>query len=159
MKYGRSIPDLTTEDVERFWTNVDRSGECWEWTGERGRSYGRFALNGAQYSAHRVSWMIETGVEPRGEVLDHLCSNPGCVRPAHLEEVSQAENCRRGENGYGSRSICRSGLHDISSPDDHTIGAHGRQCRECRKISQRKYNAKRRSKAGRPEPVEEVPRG
>jgi hypothetical protein len=30
--------------------------------------------------------------------LDHLCRVRSCVNPAHLEPVTNAENCRRGAN-------------------------------------------------------------
>jgi len=35
------------------------------------------------------------GPIPDGLHLDHLCANPPCVRPDHLEPVTQAENNRR----------------------------------------------------------------
>jgi hypothetical protein len=36
------------------------------------------------------------GPIPGGLVIDHLCRNPRCVNPGHMEPVSQAENVRRG---------------------------------------------------------------
>lgn len=144
MKYGKQIPELSGKDIERFWGHVERGEDCWEWAGPSGRGYGRFAIDGRHYAAHRVAWLIEHGRQPESEVLDHLCSNPACVRPDHLDDVTQSENCRRGENGYGSRSLCRAGLHEIIDPDNVIEGSNGRQCRECVRESQRRYDARRR---------------
>jgi hypothetical protein len=35
------------------------------------------------------------GPVPEGLELDHLCENPPCCNPAHLEPVTHAENNRR----------------------------------------------------------------
>ena len=85
----------------RFWAMVDRSGECWVWTGSRQRrpsgelSYGRFAPNGDQgpvWQAHRFSRLLADGRLPdEGKVLHH-CDNPGCVRPEHLYVGTSADN-------------------------------------------------------------------
>ena len=46
--------------------------------------------------AHRVYYERHVGPVPEGLELDHLCRNPGCVNPEHLEPVTHAENIRRG---------------------------------------------------------------
>lgn len=46
--------------------------------------------------AHQVFYELHVGPIPRGLELDHLCQNPSCVNPAHLEPVTHAENVRRG---------------------------------------------------------------
>jgi len=47
-------------------------------------------------SAHRVIYQMYNGALAKGQTLDHLCRNRACVRPDHMEVVTQAENCRRG---------------------------------------------------------------
>jgi hypothetical protein len=47
------------------------------------------------FYAHRVVFEMYGGVIPDGYELDHLCFNPSCVNPAHLEPVTKAENMRR----------------------------------------------------------------
>lgn len=46
--------------------------------------------------AHRFAFKRRFGHLP--PVLDHLCRQPACCNPDHLEAVSQAENCRRGKS-------------------------------------------------------------
>lgn len=84
---------------DRFWSKVDKSGDCWEWTGARKGSgyvkYGCFEYLGKTVLAHRLSYEIHKGEIPEGLEIDHLCFNPGCVNPAHLEAVTHRENITR----------------------------------------------------------------
>ena len=83
-------------DLERFWSKVDRSGgpdACWTWTGARVRGYGQFGLTrGFQVRAHRHSFMLANGDIPDGMCILHACNNPACVNPAHLSVGTQLEN-------------------------------------------------------------------
>jgi hypothetical protein len=45
--------------------------------------------------AHIVYWEGEHGPVPEGLELDHLCRNPPCVNPAHLEPVTHQQNMQR----------------------------------------------------------------
>ena len=79
---------------------VDRGYEtpCWEWGGSRtGKSgYGAIHLDGKRVPAHRHSWELHNGKPiPEGFQVDHLCVNPPCVNPDHLEPVPQLVNVRR----------------------------------------------------------------
>lgn len=76
---------------------------CWEWSGAHDAAgYPRMSLrrNGkkTQLGAHRLAYEFYVGPIPPGLVIDHLCRNPGCVNPAHLEAVTQLENFLRGEH-------------------------------------------------------------
>ena len=85
----------------RLWAKVDKSGDCWIWTGCRIRhGYGRISGPGRKpLLAHRVAYELTYGPIPDGLELDHLCRNPSCVRPDHLEPVTHLENVRRGDKG------------------------------------------------------------
>lgn len=91
--------------LERFWARVDRSGECWEWRGQRQRQgYGQLGWAGKRYAAHRFAWAITNGPIPDGLVVCHRCDNPGCVRPEHLFLGTHRDNARdRVAKGRGSR--------------------------------------------------------
>jgi len=60
---------------------LDEATGCWEWLkGKDG--------NGYPYGyAHRRYWETANGPRPDGYDIHHLCKNPGCVNPDHLEAL------------------------------------------------------------------------
>lgn len=112
-----------------FWSSVDKSGECWLWTGPLTRQgYGKFGQHSQR--AHRFAWCEVNGTTSLP--LDHLCMEKRCVRPDHLEPVTQAENVRRASVHYGIRSAkthCPRG-HEYS-PENTAHRGGKRHCRSC----------------------------
>lgn len=91
---GFAKQDLDT----RFWSKVDKSGECWRWTaGTSPDGYGKFLFaKGDTKRAHRVAWFLTHGTWPGPEkYLLHSCNEPLCVRPDHLREGTQKENIQQ----------------------------------------------------------------
>ena len=94
---------------------------CWIWikaTDDRG--YGRIAHRGRNVRAHRLYYETLKGPVPPGLELDHLCRNPACVNPDHLDPVTHRVNVRRGGKSKLSteevKMICRSkALEGIST--------------------------------------------
>ena len=98
MKTTKLLAVVDDGMIARFWGKVNKGGggECWIWVGRTQRQgYGIWALTVA---AHRLSYELINGAIPDGLVLDHLCRNPSCVNPNHLEPVTVRENIRRGFN-------------------------------------------------------------
>jgi hypothetical protein len=78
----------------RFWRYVNRSGDCWLWTGATNGKYGKIGRgkNLGTVGAHRAAWEIHFGPIPEGIYVCHLCDVPLCVRPSHLTLGTPAAN-------------------------------------------------------------------
>jgi hypothetical protein len=138
-----------------FVKKVDFSGGCWEWTAAKDRrGYGRFRWQGRVVFSHRLAY--ELLVAPAtGLDIDHLCRNPGCCNPEHLEAVSHAVNVGRGlaavvnSEKWSAPRECPHG-HPLS---DDNLYVHynarlkrlNRQCRTCKRESTRRRRAKARA--------------
>ena len=134
---------------ERIRNRVDRTGDCWVWTGARtGANYGVTRWEGSLQGVHRVIYMTLVGPIPAGLHLDHLCRNTGCVNPDHLEPVTVKENNRRGilaqvnRDRAAKQTHCKQG-HEYTPENTrlvHKIGRSGnpiqqRACKSCEHIA------------------------
>lgn len=109
---------------------------CWEWQGAINVSggYAMVHVGGRLLRAHRYSYERFVGPIPDGLTIDHLCRNPPCINPAHLEPVTQQVNNLRGETPSGlnaRKTHCPQG-HAYDA--ENTFRAYGRRyCRACRR--------------------------
>lgn len=103
---------LRVSDEERFWSKVDKSGDCWLWKAHcNPKGYGRFQGSSLRLLAHRYSWMLSGRDVPSGMLLDHICHTPSCVRPEHLRVVTYVEN---GQNRTRAASHSVTGVRGVS---------------------------------------------
>lgn len=117
-KYGHPLDGefQPANDAERFWSKVNKSGDCWLWTAgtwrSRGQSlYGQFVADGRKIGAHRFAYQLVFGAIPLDTQVDHRCHNTLCVRPEHLRLATNKQNH---ENRRGPTSRSRSGVLGVS---------------------------------------------
>ena len=90
--------------------------DCFEWHGStNGRGYGVTYVDRKQWRVHRLAYTMTKGEIPEGMVVMHLCHNPLCCNPDHLEAGTQKENMQMslkagrltGRKGHSRRLINR----------------------------------------------------
>jgi HNH endonuclease len=87
------MPRVKPDHRALFWAKVDKSGECWIWTGcKMPKGYGKLKFEGRYDLAHRVSWVIANGPVTPGLIVCHRCDVPSCVNPAHLFLGTYSDN-------------------------------------------------------------------
>lgn len=142
---------LVPRHIEIFLSRLappDENG-CVLWTRSTDRrGYGQFGAEYRMLKAHQVSWILQNGPIPEGLVLDHLCENPPCCNPEHLEPVTPPENVRRWRDRM---THCVSGKH-LWSEQDPILRSGGRKlCRPCQKAHRKaeyEQDKRKRHEAG-----------
>ena len=125
----------------RFWAKVRvLENGCWEWQATKSHGYGKFKWQGEMSKAHRVACTVLVGPIPRDLEPDHLCDNPSCVYPAHIQIVTHRINALR-SNGLTAqlarRTHCKRGHHALSGENLYITPQGGRRCRQCQRDRQR----------------------
>lgn len=138
-RHGDPLGPTSANDAEltaRFLAKVEpREDGCHIWVGSRlPRGYGHF---GREY-AHRFAYELANGPIPEGLQIDHLCRNPSCVNPAHLEAVTPAENNRRMRAVTPLPPSCPNG-HPYEGENLYVNAKGARECRTCRHDAQRRH--------------------
>lgn len=106
----RSVPA-----EERFWPRVDKSGDCWLWTGPLFDGYGRIKIGGQLNYVHRLSYEWIHGPVADGLQVDHKCRVRHCVNPDHMQAVPKTLNAqnlsRIGRGVSGARGVTWQASH------------------------------------------------
>ena len=137
---------------QRFWSKVEKTPSCWNWIGSIqqpnkhgfGGGYGRFrSAHKINDYAHRVSYELNIGPIPTGKEIDHLCRNPKCVKPAHLQCVTHRRNVLRGKSPVALNAIkthCQAG-HELKGYNllAASLKSGKRACRACQNRRNREW--------------------
>jgi hypothetical protein len=150
---------------ERFWAKVDKSGDCWLWTGSVAGDYGRLSItcSSRRIPAHRYSYMLHFGPFDERLFVCHRCDTPRCVRPDHLflgDARDNAVDMSLKSRGRGqAKSHCPSGHpYDDENTYYPPSRPNSRVCKACHRQSLvgrfdaaywREYRAARKAQ-GRP---------
>jgi hypothetical protein len=132
---------------------------CIVWTGHVSNTgYGKMNFTQAGYKsetlfAHRASYELSKGRIPDGMVIDHLCGNPPCVNPEHLEAVDQRTNTLRSSKTLASSNLAKTHCPKGHAYDEANTYVHVqksrsctvRACRACNRDAVARYQAKRRA--------------
>ena len=147
-KKGRFAPE-TRSLSEKFVQCVQPvPGGCWDWLGTKIKGgYGVISVGPSNTKlAHRVSYEMHVGPIPPGLTIDHLCRNPSCVNPAHLEAVTQRVNNLRGQtitSVNSKKQACVNG-HLFDEVNTYMRPSGHRDCKQCIRARGRAYRARRK---------------
>lgn len=144
MSPAHRIP-LRDRIADKIRVNLDT--RCWLWTGcTRGRGYGAIDVDGSLQPAHRVVYELLVGPIPEGYQVDHLCREPACVNPDHLEAVTAAENNRRSSSPSAEnarKTHCLNG-HELTPENSYRPpGKEARYCRTCQARRSREHRERK----------------
>lgn len=133
------------DSVERFWSKVDKTGDCWNWTaGTFHFGHGKFRLNGKMVKAHRLAYELLVGDFDKSLCVLHKCDNPRCVNPEHLFLGTKGDNnsdmTAKGRHKEQLKTHCPSG-HAYEGENLYVDPQRGhRQCRLCRRAAEARRN-------------------
>jgi hypothetical protein len=98
---------------------------CWPWLGGYRKQDGR-PKKGRSY-AYRVIYQNLRGLIPAGMVCHHICANPRCVNPWHIELMNRRQHRSEHHGLYCSRGHLRTEGNRI----------YGTQCKACTQLRRR----------------------
>lgn len=121
--------------------------DCIIWTGATSRGYGRYLFKDSVQQVHRVSYILF--IDPFLKIQDdihHICYNTLCIKPEHLKAISASKHryLEHG-NGHSEKTMCPKGHpYNEENTYKYTYYYEGRSCRECHRLSSKKWRDKKR---------------
>ena len=151
---------MPISEIEKFWSQVDKSGgpdACWPWTGRirNAKGYGGFHVEGRFQVAHRwlLGYLRGKPLKWPDEIGCHRCDNPPCCNPAHLYIGDHHQNTldaiERSGHPAGitrAKTHCVHG-HEYTPENTHWYdGGRRRYCRTCKREQSRESMRRQREK-------------
>lgn len=149
LDYSKVI--ISRDALRRIFENVvvkncGYTSPCWL----RHRNPKRYTLiriDGHQYLAHRLNYALFVQSPAIEMQCDHLCRNPSCCNPSHIEEVTPRENYMRGTSPMATnnkRTHCVNG-HLLEGDNLRIYNRKGTKLtrRSCYPCFRERYQAKK----------------
>ena len=138
------IRNKTLNDIFSL-IDVGNATECWQWTGGTTvDGYGRTRYRGKKHGTHRLVYECVYGLLDddtdislsRANHIHHLCNNPICNNPHHLEEVTPQQHASLRE----AKTHCPHG-HRLIGHNAKRTSKGSIACRICHAVSDQKRKA------------------
>lgn len=137
---------------DSFLDLLSLSGDCIVYSGPKKNTvagYGSFFKGKGKYwLAHRLSYAIFVGPLVDDLCIDHMCKNHSCVNPAHLQQVTRAENTMLGDAPPAKnkrKTHCLRG-HEFNEQNTRYYAAGYRACRACSNMHARNHLRQKRAR-------------
>lgn len=154
--YQADPPYLETTLEDQLYNcirRIDPITGCWEGShrisAACGASVGYSTVKhqGKNCYAHKLMWELHNGPVKKGFELDHLCRNPCCCNPAHLEPVTHKENIMRAPKSPSAinhnKEKCKNG-HPFN--DENTVVSGLKRVQRVCKICRDAYAQNKKAK-------------
>lgn len=144
MDVAGDLPALfeLSKHLVRIGARTKTVGECKVWQGPLGHPrYPSISIRNRKTYVHRFIYSQLVEEIPSGHDVDHICHNPRCVNPDHLQAITHRENLLRGATSAArnaARTHCPRG-HEYAGANLIRMPNGARACRTC-------VNARKRSK-------------
>jgi len=117
---------------------------CWRLPHkDNGVGYIRISFQGERIYAHRYFYACAYGRIPGKLDCDHLCRNPFCCNPEHIEPVSHRENLNRGNHFHRRKTHCKHG-HPFDEKNTYHRSDGKRACNICVNKRKREWRLRRK---------------
>lgn len=134
---------------KRLFAKIDKEGRlndtmsrCWISLGcPASGGYGQIMVKGCQLNTHRLSWALHNGFPDMTslDVVGHLCDNPTCCNPDHLELIDNSKNIKDAYDRIRDKKVPKERIRvsvacDECRKDKHHKCSEGETCIRCKTL-------------------------
>ena len=148
-----SVYDRPMGREDRVLANVTYDHGCWLFLGRTEQGYGRIGHHDGTGLVHRAVYIALIGDPGDDIALDHMCRNPACVNPWHLDPVPNGVNVARGAGPQRKKALTHCPHGHTYTTENTIIRKNGaRECRVCHNAqsqvcARRRYAARKNTEA------------